>query len=422
MEKVSESMNLLYDNLSALDGKECLIIADLYHSAPDEQSMNNQLDEINTFSKFDRKILYLIFSKDYNLKERNLNENVFTEDRLAYVHFLVGFALAKQLTIYIFTSELNTNWLKLNDSKYQNFLKFSEFEYLKITLEYMLREKKRNYEKELGKQPSKLTLLLNNKTIEKKESKQIESSRVICIRESFAFQNLFETVKKYLIKSNPKSFSAIRNTLINYSEQKIKAFDGFDENGLAFLLLTELLEKEVIINPILYDAISHNLVNKFEDILSLISFDIDTDLDIDSGSSGVKHKRNRSKTIDQVFTLSEKSEEEYRSLLQNSMTICNFVKSIITKILNSISLSTIDRMPCNPVKYKNYIYSHLNNQELRHIAKRILILDYDSLLNTLTEGIIIELMKNNLVIILSDSKMFYNLVKIEQEKYRLANK
>jgi hypothetical protein len=389
----------------------------MYHSSMDEESLKHYLEEINNFSKFDRNIIYLIFSKD-NIKERNLNENVFAEDRLAYAHFIVGFAIARGVTTYLFTSELNTNWLKLGDSRFQNSLKFSEFEYMKITLEYMLREKKRSFEKEL-KQPSKLTMLFNGKPIEKKENK-VNEVKTPAICETFGFKNLFETVKKCLGKSNPKTFYAIKNTLLNYSEQKIKSFDGIDENGLAFLLFKELVIKGVIMNPILADIINNRLITCFEDIASLITFEIDNEMDVENDP--IKRTRNRSKTTTQAFTLSEKSEDEYRSLLQNSMTICNFVKSIVMKILNSISLSTIDRMPTNPIKYKNLIYSYINNQELRHIAKRILILDYDSLLNTLTDGIILELMKNNLVIILSDSKIYYNIVKIEQEKFRLANK
>jgi hypothetical protein len=419
-------MNRLYDNLSILDGKEYLIVADIYHSSLDENSINNQLEEINTFSNFDKNIIYLIFSKD-NIKERNLNDNVFAEDKLAYLHFIIGFALAKGITTYLFTGELNSTWLKIKDSKYENFLKFSEFEYLKITLEYMLREKRRNYEKEFGKQPSKLTMLLNNTkpVLKRTESKNSEISYppVLNITESFNFKNLFENAKKFLIKSNPKNFQAVKNILLNLTEQKIKSFTNYEENELAFILLTELLNKGVIMNNILTELVNNKFITSFNDIESLLNFDIDTDIEINEDGENVNHKnKKRSKLPTEVFSLSSKSEEEYTKLLQNSPTICNFVKTIVAKILNSISLSTIDRMPSNPVKYKNFIYSYLNNQELKHIAKRILILDYDNLLNTLTEGIIIELMKNSLIIILSETKIFYNLVKIEQEKFRLSNK
>jgi hypothetical protein len=46
-------------------------------------------------------------------------------------------------------------------------------------------------------------------------------------------------------------------------------------------------------------------------------------------------------------------------------------------------------------------------------------IDYDKIVNILTEGVILELVRNNLICFLSSTKMTYNLEQIEKEKFRL---
>jgi hypothetical protein len=434
--------------------------------------------------------------KNNNLKVRqyliqflNENQNIFYEDKLSNIHFISGFALAKKLNIYLFTDHntKNSNWLKLTDKFYESKIKFSEFEFMKITMEYMLRERKRNYEALYGKKASKLSMIfdknqsnsnikndkmnddkMNDDKINSNNNNNNSYSEFLNLGK---FQSIIVNIKQYFLNSPPKNFENIKNILYNFSEQNLNFFSGnsisrgkggdvsgglsgcapgslakLDIDSLSFLLLKELLNKEIIINKILEKLIDDKIICNIVDIQSMMSFYINLGSDdenltdqnktvkpikhtiISNKNSNIIPKTNTITNSNRIknhnqqtnFHISETAEEEYRNIILNCPAICNFVKKTVTKILSNFSFQNIDKLPTNPCKFKNHVYSFVNNQELLRISKKILNLEFDKLLNILTDGIIIEFMRNNLVIFLSDKKIHYNLNEIETEKFRLS--
>jgi len=191
----------------------------------------------------------------------------------------------------------------------------------------------------------------------------------------------------------------------------------------------------LILSKKLTDLVNSNIVCNLDDISNLLNFHININNNYNSLEeenekisdnliyvNSVNKDFNNpqiSKNEKNKFSIGDNSEEEYTNLIKSCQSICLFVKNVICKILNSINLSCLEKLPTNSFKYKNYIFSFVNNQELFKLSKKILNIDYNRIVNVLTDGIIIEFMKNNLILFKNDKKIHYNLPEIEKEKYRL---
>jgi hypothetical protein len=115
-------------------------------------------------------------------------------------------------------------------------------------------------------------------------------------------------------------------------------------------------------------------INSLNEIEEIISFEVNTENTENTENENTMHvtekkKRKRDKNSSNDFYISETAEEEYRRLVIDCPAICIYAKKIIFKVLSSISFETISKLPTNPSKYKNLIYSFINNQELKKIAK-----------------------------------------------------
>lgn len=472
----SESVPYLFNNLSKLDNTQSLILLDFYHLALENEEEYNFIKKHLLFLKevcyVDTNVNYLIFTKNHILESEedsaikldselsahcivrnsvieilNQNQNIFIEHKQSNIDFITGFLVAKGITVYIFTDEnsKNSKWLKMTDSLLADKIKFSEFEYLRITVDYMLRDKKRNDSK--YKQPSKLSAFLDGKS-ESTNSNKISQAKVALSSKNQVsniiqipkFQQLLENVIKYMTKSPPKSFKIIKNIITNFVEQHSNFFFknySLNEDSLSFIIFCELIKRDIILNRVLKNLISENYITSLDEIDTLLCFfvnpEYEEDLNFEENEiqmntqntnqlqhiSEKKLKKKKSSLVDN-FSISENTEEEYKKLILTCPPICNFVRKIIYKILCNCSISSIDKLPTNPGRYKNFILSYVNNQDLLKLSKNILNLAYDKIMNILTEGIIIEFMRNGLVIFITEKKIHYNLPEIERERFRLS--
>ena len=513
--------NSILEKLSIVNKIETLIIIDLYHICSEKKEktdldMIKYLDLVKENSVYDEKILYLFFHSNKqtelieNSKDLNniINKNVYFEDKMTNISFISGFCLAKNISIYIFSDGINQigNWVNLKDQTYENKIKASELDYFRISLDYLVKEKKRKYEQNILKNNNKSKLskileesnsynkninsqqnkkdtnenktlvILNNKNLSsllnntntKKENNFINKKRIIKnsmnkidnshnlilndivtnneledFLKSYKFSNILNKIKNYIFNNIPKNFEVLKNIINHFTEQNILSINNilkensqFNEtikpDELSFYILKELLHREIILNNKFYDLIKTNIIKNLDEISNLLHFQInlnfETNLDKEEENckienSGDNNEKNRmisvNSNVNQKFSIGERSEEEYKNIVVNCPSICIFVGKVICKILNSINLNSMEKLPTNPSKYKNYIFSFVNNQELFKLCRKILNMDYNQIANLLTEGIILELIKNNLIIFITDKKIYYNLPEIEKEKFRL---
>jgi len=537
---------ILLDNLSNINKIENLFIIDLYNICS-EQKEKTDLDMIKYFeivkeySIYDENFLYLFFhsSKQSELIEntKSINEifqnNIFLEEKVTIISFITGFFIAKNIPVFLFTDGINQigNWIKIKDPTYEKNLKVSELDYFRITLDYMLKDKKRKFEQDIIKanknklskileessmQTSnnenkikevevKLTLknildqkinnnlntkdkndftkkkrtnlnniasnnAMNNKSStfyntnknhnhyygnNSKENIYLanEKTRKEIIEEylsSYKFLNFLNKIKKYIYTNPPKNFEILKNILQHFSEQNIISINNYLKEScsnntlesikveeLSFFILKELLKKEFLLNKKFCDLVNSNIVNNLDEISTILNFHINLNFNMNNINNPnskeeeiLKESNGNNPNLIYVksndnektkFSIGNNSEEEYKNLIINCQSICFFVKNVICKVLNSINLSCLDKLPTNPSKYKNYIFSFVNNQELFKISKKILNIDYNNIVNIITDGIILEFIKNNLIVFLSDKKIHYNLPEIEKEKFRLMN-
>jgi hypothetical protein len=439
------TFRFLLDHLEELNNCEGLVVLDFFNVSIDHLDelsfIKRNLLTIKEVCYIDQNIKYLILLKSSILEEnekgennylfikelQEQNKNIFVENKLNSVHLIIGYSLAKNSDCYIFYEENSQKLFKLNLAK----IKQANFDFMKITLEYMLREKKRNYSNDQkGKQPSKLTLFLNNENLHENPPKEEDKLIIREVTGNAKFNQILLSIISQFTKNPPMSFKIIKNTIINYSEQNsnyfFKNFKLKDE-VLAFLIFSELVKKNVIINNFLSKLINDKTLTCLEDIDSLLNIYVNCDdftndkptIEQGSNQSDKKIIKKRKKGEISSFTISPHAEEEYKKLLSSCSPICLFVQSVVMKILSNFGLECINRLPTNPGKYRNYVYSFVNNQELLKVSKQIVNIEYEKIVNIITEGIILEFMKNNLVILLSDKKIHYNIQEIEKEKYRL---
>ncbi len=531
---------ILLDNLSLLTKMETIFIIDLYHICT-EKSNKTDLDMIkyfeivNEYSIYNENYLYIFLhsNKQSELIEETIHlndftqKNIFLEDKISNISFISGFCVARNIPVFIFTDALHQigNWIKIKDSTYEKSIKASELDYFRISLDYMLKDKKRKYEFDLVKSnKSKLSKILeesnNEKTnntnnanknnneikptlknllngqidnkmnnnakektefINKKrnnatsnynngniinknsninlsnannsnnalETQKTRKSEIDEYITSYKFMNFLNKIKKYISLSPPKNFEVLKNIIYHFTEQNIISINNnlketstsnknelIKPEELSFCILKELLKSEFILSKKLCDLINTNIASNLNEISSILNFHINinnnynlTDKDNEKTGESMKHAQSNEKdsiinisnnnTEKNIISIGDDSEEEYSRLIKTCHSICLFVKNVICKILNSINLSCLEKLPINPYKYRNYVFAFVNNQELYKLSKKILNIDYNRIVNVITDGIIIEFMKNSLIVLINDKKIHYNLPEIEKEKFRL---
>jgi hypothetical protein len=109
-------------------------------------------------------------------------------------------------------------------------------------------------------------------------------------------------------------------------------------------------------------------------------------------------------------------------LVTKSANIGLFVKGLMKKIFETFNIGNLDKFPNNFVKFRNYIFSLLNNNaNLKLIANNIVFIEYDKLINVIGDGIIYEMLTKDLIVLADKKKIMYNLKNIEIEKHRINN-
>jgi hypothetical protein len=338
-------------------------------------------------------------------------------------------------------SNKNNNKISNNNNNNKNINNHN----LKEKDDYKFINKKRN-NNNLKRENSNVNNNINNNNINNhKKTRQEEIEEYLS---SYKFSTFLIKIKRYLENNPPKNFETLKNIINHFSEQNIISINNcFKDNtninnnniiieiqDLSFFILKELLKSEFILNNKLFDLINSKIIFNLDELSSILNFNINSgwnnNNNIEENLQENKNEidnNNNNKLIyvrnnqDIKFSFGEKSEEEYKNLIGKCKEICLFIKGVIYKVLNSINLTALEKLPTNPIKYKNYIFSYVNNQELFKICKKIPNIDYNNIVNVLSDGIILELNKNELVVFLSDRKIHYNLKEIEKEKFRLFN-
>ncbi len=173
-----ERKGVLLDNLSLMNKTENFLIIDFYHLNSDKKDKSDLdiikfYELVKEYSVYDEKMLYLFLhsNKQMELLENTkaLNNistnNIFIEDKIANVSLISGFCLAKNISVLFFTDGINQlgSWTRIRDPAYEKSIKLSELDYLRITLDYMLKDKKRKYEQDLSKaNKAKLSKILED--------------------------------------------------------------------------------------------------------------------------------------------------------------------------------------------------------------------------------------------------------------------
>lgn len=547
----SERKGILLDNLSLILKAENVFIIDFFH-INSEKNDKTDLDIIKfyeivkEYSVYDDKVLYLFLHSNKqmelieNTKALNnvLTNNIFIEDKIANVSLISGFCLAKNIPLFLFTDGLNQlgSWTKIRDPAYEKNLKISELDYFRITLDYMLKDKKRKYEQDqsIKANKSKLSKILedsnsnnankqaskegevkqtlknilnqqqpqntnsntnnnnkdkndfinkkrnnpnnvnnnqstnnnisnsnnnnvknqnntaknNNENLNAKINEKARKNEIEEYFRSYKFINFLNKIRKYIQANPPRNFEVLKNIIYHFTEQNIISInnnlketsanianDLIKPEELSFCIFKELLNKEFILSKKFYDLVNSNIVSTLDEISNILNFQINSsNISNNSLEEEIKNYsssdgNNNNKNLIQVnsnanadknkFSIGDNSEEEYKNLILNCQSVCAFVKNVVCKILNTIKLSSLEKLPTNPARYKNYIFAFVNNQELYKLSKKILNMDYNNIVNIITDGIVLEFMKRNLIVFISDKKIFYNLPEIEKEKFRL---
>jgi hypothetical protein len=522
---------ILLDNLSIFNKIENIFIIDFFHICS-EKDVKTHIDIIKfydivkEFSVYDENVLYLFLhsNKQMELIEdtKALNNfsanNIFIEDKIANVSLISGFCIAKNISVFIFTDGINQlgSWTKTKDPSYEKSIKISELDYFRITLDYMLKDKRRKYEQEITKtNKNKLLKLIddsnkfiNTQTLNNQSNKDIQirptlknilsqqppyanfnknsnkekndfinkkrnitnasnsnpisNNNAKIIKENSAnkinekerkneieehlgykFINFLTKITKYIQTNPPRNFEVLKNIINHFTEQNIISInnnlketstsnsnESIQPEELSFYIFKELIKKEFILSKKLYDLVNSNIVSNLDEISNLLNFQINLNNNTNKPlEEEIKNFRDNNQKLIQVnsnanadknkFSIGKNSEEDYKNLILNCYSVCLFVKNGICKILNTINLSSLEKLPTNPARYKNYIFSFVNNQELYKLSKNILNLDYNNIVNIITDGIILEFMRNNLIVFITDKKINYNLPEIEKEKFRL---
>lgn len=251
---------------------------------------------------------------------------------------------------------------------------------------------------------------------------------------------------------------------------------SIEEETIAFLLFSSLISNKTIKNELMSKLLRANIVNSFQELESMFTFEIESYIinDLALAIKGydinnincIKHvKNNKINSIvenNSKNKISGKYILEYRYLVNNNTYFCNFIKNTVKKILFSFEISKINLLPNNINRLKNMIGNIIKGNELlliqNNIKAEILVnkgkdnkresIDYQeiisgnndnaynncidgssdvingnsisiyssNLITLVIEGLIIEFIDLNLIIVDENNKIKYNMKKIEEKK------
>ena len=406
-----ENKSNLSNELFRLDQKENLIIIDKLN-IPEEDFLKFINFKQYTEKKCERDC-FILFDKKM---DKTKDDTLYIEDKLSSLMLIIGYSIAREINIYIFSKKENP-FSRISNDK----LKICEFSFFTVTMDHLYKD---------FKNENKLAKLFTNKNTSNKVKNQNENlnssnGKNIQIKTICNIDAICEGIRKNLVNCPPKNFTSFSNIIYNFTNTNIgtvKKKVNLTEDELAFMIFKELVNKKIFGGAlfqkfILFQNVFVNL-NEIEQFLenSNISMNLDLIKEMNSNEKPVKNnffERNE-------YFLSEDNTKEYIELISKSFNLGIFVKNTMKKILNQLNISNLDKLPNNIVKFRNYVFSLLiNNCDLRIISKNIVFLEQEKLINILGDGIIYELLTKNIINISEKKKISYNLKSIEIEKYRL---
>ena len=237
------------------------------------------------------------------------------------------------------------------------------------------------------------------------------------------FLKMYTNINNLLINIKSPDYINIKNTIVNIVEQNFPKIphnskSHINKDTLFLMILYKLCHDKIIDNPILIKLISNKQIESIKDYETLFTLTINKEV-ITKKNNLPKVKEQKKKKHREEFTINPASENEYHELLYNYPDICDSVKQMTIQILSSLSFSG-SKIPTTPIKFKHFVSSFIQNQKFMKLTKEILKLDFDYILQIVTEGIIIDFIKMGIVLFPSDVKIQYFLNVIEREKYRLT--
>ena len=238
------------------------------------------------------------------------------------------------------------------------------------------------------------------------------------------FLKMYTNINNLLINIKSPDYINIKNTIVNIVEQNFPKIphhskSHINKDSLFLMTLYKLCHDKIINNPILMKLITNKQIESIKDYETLFTFTLNKEaITLKNNIKKVKDKQKK-KTHKEEFTINPASEKEYHELLYNYPDICDSVKQMTIQILSSLSFSG-SKTPTTPIKFKHFVSSYIQNQKFMKLTKESLKLDFDYILQIVTEGIIIDFIKMGIVLFPKDNKIQYFINVIEREKYRMT--
>lgn len=237
------------------------------------------------------------------------------------------------------------------------------------------------------------------------------------------FLKMYTNINNLLINIKSPDYNNIKNTVVNIVEQNFSKVphhpkSHLNKDILFLMIIYKLCHDKIINNPILMKLITNKQIESIKDFETLFTFNINKEA-ITVKNNPPKVKEQKKKKHKEEFTINPASENEYHDLLYNYPEICDGVKQMTIQILTSLSFSG-SKIPTKPIKFRHFVGSFIQNQKFMKLTKETLKLDFDYVLQIITEGIIIDFIKMGIVLFPSDNKIQYFLNVIEREKFRLT--
>ena len=148
----------LFNNLNKCDKKNNIFIINLYNY--DKHTNNNISEEdmitttteiINEYCKVDNSLAFVFLLKSMNkydknssiVKMLNSNDNIFTEEKSNQIYYDLGYLIAKNIKLFIYSNDISTKFLKSNETISNPNIKYIEMDFLKVNLNNLFSEQKK---------------------------------------------------------------------------------------------------------------------------------------------------------------------------------------------------------------------------------------------------------------------------------------
>jgi hypothetical protein len=405
-------------DLTILNQKENLIIVDKVNVSEDEYKKFIPIDYY--CGKLVTRDCFLIYNK--NCEDSNQKVNVHQVDKLTYLMLYIGFSIGRGIKIYVFSKEEN-NFSKIKSE----YLKVLEFSYFTVTMDNLYKD---------VKSENKLAKLFNAKSNSSQENAKNPNTSIndnfeLNINNTKVLSNLIDGIRKNLLNCPPKNFTNLVNIIYNFSQTNIinikKKAKNITEDELAFTIFKELVNLRYFGGEQFRKLLLDNEFIKFLPNLKEIEQfvqpqNLTVNMDYLKGIYPLETSNKEKSHSDKEFQISEEHTKQYIELVSKSIHIGYFIKNILIKIFETLNIMNLEKFPNNIIKFRNYVFSLLfNNNDLKLIAKNIIFMDFEKLINVLGDGIVYELLTKNLILVSEKKKIIYNLKNIEIEKYRLNN-